>query len=173
MKYTRRRRRTKGAELIEFTLNFLPFLAMIIVTVDSAWAVYAEASLQQAVRMAVRQGVTLTALQVGSGNLTDTVKATVQQNAMGFLNGSQGLGYIKVNYFNGEDPSDDVSGESWGNNPGNIMQVSVQRFPVAPLMARIFVGQPVDGSPMSISVYAADIIEPVSTAMRPPIGPAP
>ena len=170
-RHLRRRRRTKGAELIEFTLNFLPFVAMIIVVVDTAWAVFAEATLQQAVRMAARTGASLTATQV-TGNLTDTVKGLVQAHAVGLLNGSS-RDYIKVNYFDGDNPSVDVSTQSWGNDTGNIMRVSVQNYPISPLMARIFMKQNPDKSPMSISVYAADVIWPVSSSNRAPIGPAP
>ena len=172
-RYARRRRRTRGTELIEFTFNFLPFLAMIIVVVDTSWVIFAEATLQQSVRLAVRTGVTMTASQV-SGNLTDTVKALVQQHAVGMLNGTTGLGRIKVNYFDQDNPSLDVSNQSSGNNPGNIMQVSVQNYPVAPLIARIFsLGAGVDKGATGITVYAADVIEPMSAANVPAIGPAP
>jgi Flp pilus assembly protein TadG len=172
-RYARRRRRSRGTELIEFTLNFLPFLAMIIVVVDTAWAIFAEATLQQAVRLAVRRGVTLTASQV-TGNLTDTVKSLVQQNSVGMLNGTSGLSRIKVNYFDQNNPSVDVSNQAWGNTPGNIMQVSVQNYPLSPLMARIFSwSSNVDKGATGITVYAADIIEPMATSSTPPIGPAP
>src|SRR5262245_33977400 len=79
-----RRRRTKGAELIEFTFTFLPFMAMVIFIVNTGWAVFAQASLQQAVRLACRSGITLTGTQ--TNNLTASVKSIVQANAMGFLN---------------------------------------------------------------------------------------
>ncbi len=170
-----RRRRSKGAEMVEFTLNFLPFMIMIIVIVDTAWAIFAESTLQQAVRMAVRSGVTYTTTQVPSGqNLTTAVKALVQQHSVGLLKGATGLGYVKVNYFDGNNPSTDVSAQTWGNTSGNIMQVSVQNYPLSPLMARFWnwTGG-VDASPMNISVYAADVIEPMSTSVTPAIGPAP
>src|SRR5207253_2771122 len=93
-----RRRRTRGAELIEFTLNFLPFMILIIVVIDTAWALFCQATLQQAVRMAVRQGVTLTSSQVTT-NLTDTVKGLVEQHSVGLLRGNTGLSYIKIHYY--------------------------------------------------------------------------
>jgi len=172
-KYSRRRRRAKGAQIVEFTLNFLPFMAMVIVVVDTAWAVFAEATLQQSVRMAARVGVTLTNTQI-NGDLTSAVKALVQQHSVGLLNGATGLSYIKVNYFDGNNPSTDVSTQSWGNISGNIMQVSVQNFPLVPLMARIFtLKDSPDRNALSISVYSADVIEPMSTSLTPPIGAAP
>src|SRR5580700_1307855 len=45
---SRRRRGSQGAQLLEFTLNFLPFMVMIIVLADTAWAIFAQATLQQA-----------------------------------------------------------------------------------------------------------------------------
>jgi len=172
-KPSRRRRRSQGAQLVEFTLNFLPFMIMIVVLVDTSWAIYAESTLQQAVRMAVRTGVTLTSTQVTT-TLTDTVKSMVQQHAVGLLNGSTGLGYIKVHYFDANNPSSDVSNQTWGNNPGNIMRVSVENYPLVPLMPRFFNWKGgVDNNPMNMTVYAADVIEPMATYLTPPIGSAP
>jgi Flp pilus assembly protein TadG len=159
--------------MIEFTLSFLPFMVLVITLVDLSWIIFAQASLQQAVRMAVRQGITLTSAQV-TGNLTDTVKAAVQQHAVGFLNGATGKGYIKVHYFDQTNPSSDVSGQASGNTPGNIMQVSVQGYPLIPLMPRFFNWSgAIDNSPFSMTVSAADMIEPMASFLVPAIGPAP
>jgi Flp pilus assembly protein TadG len=170
---SRRRRGSQGAQLLEFTLNFLPFMIMIIVLVDTAWAIFAQATLQQAVRMAVRAGVTLTTAQVTT-NLTDTVKADVQAHAVGLLNGATGKAYIQVHYFDQDNPSVDVSTQASGNRGGNIMRVSVVGYPLVPLMPRFFSWKDtVDKSPMSMTVYAADMIEPIATYLTPAIGPAP
>jgi Flp pilus assembly protein TadG len=159
--------------MIEFTLSFLPFMVITIVLVDLSWAIFAEASLQQSVRMAVREGITLTSTQV-TGNLTDTVKAMVQAHAVGFLNGATGKAYIKVHYFDQNNPSSDVSAQSWGNTPGNIMQVSVESFPLVPLMPRFYNWSgTIDNNPLSITVYSADMIEPLASYLVPAIGPAP
>jgi Flp pilus assembly protein TadG len=90
--------RCKGAEVLEFTLVLLPMLAMILVLMDTAWAIYVESSLQYAVRVGVRSGVTITAAQTPKGScLTDMVKSTVQQNSFGLLSGASNLALIKVN----------------------------------------------------------------------------
>jgi Flp pilus assembly protein TadG len=171
-RYSRRRRGSQGAQLLEFTLNFLPFMVMIVVLVDTSWAIFAQATLQQAVRMAVRAGVTYTTAQV-STNLTDTVKTYVQAHSVGLLNGATGKAYIKVHYFD-QITQLDVSNSPSGNTGGNIMQVSVQGYPLVPLMPRFFSWKDtVDNSPMSMKVYAADMIEPISTFLTPAIGPAP
>jgi Flp pilus assembly protein TadG len=170
-------RHRRGAELLEFSLAFLPLMSMLLITANIAWAVFAKSALQRAVRMGVRTGVTLTAGQMtGGACLTDTVKATVQQNALGLLSSSAGLAKIKVHYLKPPDVNStaaatDVSTQLNGNQPGNIMVVSVEGFSLVPILPRIYVGQPVDKNPLIITVSSADRIEP---SRNPPcIGTAP
>ncbi|HUI78432.1 MAG TPA: TadE family protein [Bryobacteraceae bacterium] len=171
----RRRRKSRGAEVIEFTLVFLPMLAFVTVIADTAWAIWAEATLQRAVRLGVRVGVTLTAVQ--TNDLTDTVKGTVQAYSFGLLNGASGLALIKVHYFQPPAPASnaaatDVSTQPNGDVGGNIMQVSVQNFNLNPLMPRITSWKTApDKNPFIFSVSSADIIEPSNNP--PSIGPAP
>jgi hypothetical protein len=170
--------RRKGAEVLEFTLVLLPMLALTLVLLDTAWAIYAKSTLQYAVRIGVRTGATITAAQTPSGVcLTDVVKDTVQQNAFGLLQGTSSRGLIKVNYFeppaaNSTGPVVDVSSQIDGNTPGNIMQVSVQNYSLIPLLPRIFNwNEAVDNNPLAINVFSADRIEP---SRNPPcIGTAP
>ena len=137
------------------------------VTVDIAWPTIAKASLQRAVREGVRTGVTLTSSQMASGVcLTQTVKNVVQQDSMGLLNGATGISYIKVNYFSVPAPGStagttDVSTQSNADAGGNIMQVSVQAVPIAPLMPVMGLGS-TKASTIAITVYSSDIIEPNS-----------
>jgi hypothetical protein len=173
--------RSRGAEPLEFTLVLLPMLAMVTVLLDTSWAVYAKSTLQRAVRLGVRTGITLTASQMATGAcLTDTVKSTVQANSMGLLHGSSGLALIKVHYFqppvvNSTSAATDVSPNSDGDQPGNIMQVSVQGFSLVPLLPRIFNwNAAADKNPLVIQgVFSADLIEPASSTDRPCIGTAP
>ena len=182
----RRRRgfRCRGAEPLEFTLVLLPMLAMVTVLLDTSWAVYTKATLQRAVRIGVRTGITLTASQMGTGAcLTDTVKGVVQSNAMGLLgSGTSAANYalIKVHYFqppavSSSSAATDVSNKSDGDQPGYIMQVSVQNFSLNPLLPRIYKWQTApDKTPMVLQgVYSADLIEPASISDRPCIGTAP
>ena len=178
----RRRRafRSRGAEPLEFTLVLLPMLAMVTVLLDTSWAVYAKSTLQRAVRIGVRTGITLTASLMAQGAcLTDTVKSTVQANAMGLLHGSSGLALIKVHYFQPPTPGStsaatDVSTQSNGDQSGNIMQVSVENYSLAPLLPRIYNWQTkADNNPLVFSVCSADLIETASSTDRPCIGTAP
>jgi Flp pilus assembly protein TadG len=171
------RKRRRGSEILEFTFALLPLLAMSSVLLDVAWAIYAQASIQRAVRMAVRNGITLTSSQIAQGSdLTSTVKSTVQSYAFGFLNGSNGLSYIKVHYYLPPAPSSssavtDVSAQTNGNAPGNIMEVSVRSFPVKPLLPQIFTWKDVEFNMQYVTAYSADIIEPSNNP--PDIGTAP
>jgi Flp pilus assembly protein TadG len=179
-----RRRRaflSRGAEPLEFTLVLLPLLAMVTVLLDTSWAVYTKSTLQRAVRIGVRNGITLTASQMATGAcLTDTVKSTVQANAMGLLHGSSGLAMIKVHYFeppavNSTSAAADVSADADGDQSGNIMQVSVENYSLVPLLPRIYNWKTApDQNPLVIKgVYSADLIEPASATDRPCIGTAP
>jgi len=164
--------------LIEFTLAMLPLFAMLFVLLDFAWIIFAQATVVRAVRIAVRSGITLTAAQMGTGAcLTDTVKGIVQQNGLGFLSGTAGLAYIKVNYFlppaaGATTAATDVSTLSSGNAPGNIMQVSVNNYSLKAFLPRIFTWKSApDSSAFVITASSADLIEP--SRSPPCIGTAP
>jgi hypothetical protein len=152
---------------------------MILVLLNIAWAVFAKATLQYAVRSAVRNGITITGTQTTAANsdLTAMVKDLVQQRSMGLLRGASGRQKIKVHYFQppapgSSAPAVDVSGQSNGNTPLYIMQVSVENFALPALIPRIYNWkQPVDKSPTTINAVAADLIEPSRDV--PPIGVAP
>jgi Flp pilus assembly protein TadG len=135
----------RGAEVLEFTFAFLPLMLMIIVLLDASWAIFAKSTLAFAVRSGVRLGITITGTQAtaAGSDLTSMVKARVQSSALGLLAGSAGLAKIKVNYLQPPAPGStaaavDVSGNSDGNNPLNIMQVSIQGYSLKPLIPRFF-----------------------------------
>jgi Flp pilus assembly protein TadG len=165
-----------GNEAIEFTLVMLPLLSMIFVLLNIAWAIFVKCTMQNAVRDAVRYGVTIQSTAPGSC-LTDVVKGAVQSYSLGLLVGSTGLSYIKVNYFTPaapgtNSPPADVSTASNADMGGNIMQVSVQGYSLAPFVPRFtnWKGGP-DKSPLIVNVYAAEVIEPSRTP--PCVGTAP
>jgi len=170
--------RRRGAELLEFTFVLLPMLAILMVLIDASWAIFAKAALQHAVQLAVRNGITITGTQAtaASETLTQMVKDTVQSNALGLLSGTTGRSYIQVHYFAQDSTSatgvTDVSTLLSGNAPGNLMQVSVNNFPLSALAPRIYgwFGSP-DKAPTNVNVSSADKIEPSSDV--PPIGTAP
>jgi len=175
---TLRADRRSGSQIVEFTLVLLPLLSMVFVLLDFAWIIFAQATVVRAVRVAVRTGITLTASQmVGAGCLTDTVKGIVQANGLGFLAGTSGLSYIKINYYLPPAPgattaATDVSTLSSGNAPGNIMQISVKNYSLPAFLPRIFSWhQAPDSSAFVFTASAADVIEPSTSP--PCIGTAP
>lgn len=168
----------RGVEMVEFTLTLIPYLCILFVLLDASWAIFAKATLLYAVRTGVRNGITITGTQAATAGetLTQMVKDSVQANALGLLNGTN-RSYIQVHYLE-EDPTNlqtgvtDVSTQSYGNNPGNIMQVSVNSYPLTALLPRIYtLFTPVDHNPSIITAVAADRIEPSGDV--PPIGSAP
>lgn len=178
MPIRRRRSRRKGAELLEFTLALLPLLMMMFVLLDVAWGMYVKSTLMYAVRVGVRQGITITKAQTtaAGSDVTSMVKDAVQANAMGLLAGTTGRGKIKVHYFQPPDPTStadptDVCSSATGNAPGNIMQVSIQGYSLGPLVPRIFGWKTLDLSATSIGAVGADLIEPSRDV--PPKGTAP
>jgi hypothetical protein len=104
------------------------------------------------------------------------VKAAVEANSLGLLKGAAGLSYIQVHYFAQDSTSPtgvtDVSKQSNGDTPGNVIQVSVSNFPIPGLTPRIYswLWRP-DNSPANLSAVSADRIEPSGDV--PPIGTAP
>jgi hypothetical protein len=169
----------KGSELVEFTLAFLPLLAIMFVLVDCAWAIFVKSTLEYAVRAGVRQGITITGTQAtaASSNQTAMVKSIVQGNSLGVLSGASGLAKIKVHYFQPPAPNSnaamtDVSSQINGNAGLNIMQVSIEGYAVPSLVPRIFSWKTAaDNSAIAIAAIAADLIEPGQDS--PPIGTAP
>ena len=156
---------------------FGPLMAGITAVMGVSWDIFANATLQRAVRVGVTYGVTVTSTQIASGCLTDNIKSTVQANALGFLAGSSGLSSIKVHYYQPPAPNStaalvDVSTQSTGNAPGNVMVVSVPGYSLAKLVPRIVDGSSApDTAAQSISVYSAGMLEPNSST--PCIGTAP
>jgi Flp pilus assembly protein TadG len=171
MLQTPRKRRRKGAELLEFTLCLLPLLVILLFLLDVAWAAFVQSTLQYAVHAGVRYGITVTGTQAKGSDLTTMVKQVVQANSLGILKASDtttdASARIKVFFLQPPDPgstanpTDVTSNTVSGNYPGNIMQVAIQGFALRPLIPRIFGWKKaVDNASSVIGAVAADLIEP-------------
>jgi len=168
--------RSSGAEMLEFTITFLPMLVMIFYLLNVTWAIFAKSTLDYAVRVGVRYGITVTGKQaaLAKSDLTTMVKAMVKSQALGLLSDTS---KIKVHYLQPPDPGSsaapiDVCGQVYGNNPGNVMQVSIVGFTLVPLAPRIFAWNiKPDTSATPLTAIAADLIEPSND--MPPMGSAP
>ena len=95
------RQRRRGSEMVEFTLALLPLLMIMFTMIDISWSIFVKATLQYAVHMGLRQGITITGTQATTAGktLTQIVKGTVQSQSLGILRGADGLSYIHVNFF--------------------------------------------------------------------------
>jgi hypothetical protein len=133
--------------MLEFAFVSLPFLALVLGTIDFGMALFIRATMQHAVREGVRYAVTY---QTMEGSCQDaSIRKTVQNQAMGFLNDEQAEQFVKVEYFLPEtlSPTSD-------NSPGNIVEVSVDGFQyrwICPLWR--------SATPMNVLVRSSDRME--------------
>ena len=170
VKKGRRKGGRRGAEMMEFALAFLPLMCMVFCFLDIAWAVFAKSTLNYAVRMGLRYGITITGTQATAANsdLAAMTKAKVQSSALGLLNGSSGLSKIKIHFYQPPATGTNaaptlVDSQANANQPLNIMQVSVEGFSLVPLAPRIFNWRTrgsVDNASTPIAATSYDMIEP-------------
>jgi Flp pilus assembly protein TadG len=144
------RHRESGSALIECTLVLLPLLALVFITMDSAWALFARATLQHAAREGVRYAVTATPLSGSCMNAS--IRQVVQTNSFGFITAANAATSITVTYL---DPKTlaVVSGAS-STSGGNVVQISIQGVSV-----RSFGPIWRTSTPLSLGAQAADVLE--------------
>jgi TadE-like protein len=145
----RRSSRARGAAQVEFALLLLPFLALVMFIVDTAWVVFAQSTIQSAVREGVRVGSTAVA---GSGcsTVTCTVQNTVQTYSFGFVKASN----VQVTYYSTSSGTlTQVSG-SGADVGGNIIQVTVSNITIKSMGAIMR-----HATPISLAATASDVIE--------------
>jgi len=145
--------RERGAEMVEASMIIVPLLLMTFFVLDMGVGIFLQSTFQRAVRAGVRYGITGQNTVVTTGGCQDdSIRAVVQQNALGFLNGSAGLAAIKVYWL---DPDTGAPAASPANIPGNILEVSVQGWQFNPFgqFQRL-------GSKLDIEANSFDVMEP-------------
>jgi Flp pilus assembly protein TadG len=120
--------RERGSQVVELGLVLVPLCGFVFLILDMAWAFYAKATLQNAVREGVRYAITSQTI-TGKGQ-DDSIKAVVQHNAMGLLSGSN-ASLISIQYYL-PDTLQPVSGLN-SNQGGNVVEVSVRGYNLPPL----------------------------------------
>ena len=180
-----RRARTRGVELVEFSLTLLPFIALITALISICWGIFAKSALQYAVKVGVRQGITIDKVAANGTDLTSLVKGIVVKNSFGFLKNTS---LVHIHYYlpptgSGTtvtevssctvQPTTGTCSSGQGNTPGNIMMVSVDGYSLQPLIVRIFSWNKMDKSASSISASSADLIEPLDPNDLAALGTAP
>jgi Flp pilus assembly protein TadG len=157
--------------MLETVFVFLPFFALVFAIIDYSMVVFLQGTFKHAVRVGVRFAITGRLVAGESGHI-NSIKAIVQQNAMGFLNGDSGRQKITVRFY---DPLTfaEVTGAN-SNQSGNIVEVTISPCANPPTdcytwgwMAPLQTGWTSSGSmtgrrttPLAISARSSDRLEP-------------
>jgi len=99
---------------------------------------------------------------------------------MGLLSNTSGSGgtdnRLQVHFFQpgGTSGVTDVTGAAGANDPGNILQVSVNNYQMAQLLPIFYsLGKPANTTGVTIWASSADVIEYMNPTQIPAEGPAP
>jgi Flp pilus assembly protein TadG len=147
----------RGSSLVELPLVLLPLLAVLFATVDFSLTVFLRSTFRHAVREGVRYAVT-SRTSNGLGH-DASIRAVVQKNAMGFLNGDNGASKIYIRYY-----KPGTLTETQSNAAGNIVEVSIEGYTwdwIAPVMRK-------RGSAVTITARASDRMESMPGGVLPP-----
>jgi len=162
--------------MIEF-IFIMPLMFMLVfLQLDIAFAVYAQATLLQAVRQGVRYGVTNQTCGTGTA-VSTCVQNTVVTAANGLLSGAFGNNASEITStcyaYNSTTSNLQVVSTSWTtvacNAGGNLLEVKVTGYSL-PLLLPMFsyingtsmIGS-VSNAPMTFTVAAADRFEPITS----------
>jgi hypothetical protein len=118
----------------------------MFLTLDVAWAIFVRATLQHAVREGVRFAVTSRVFE--NTNHDQSIKRVVQSYALGLLSGDRGS-LIAIRYY---DPG--TLNETNQNRAGNIVEVSVDGYPLSPMAAVLR-----SASPINMTARSSDRME--------------
>jgi Flp pilus assembly protein TadG len=144
----RARSTRRGAALVELPLVLIPLVALWVAIIDFSFGIFLKGTFQHAAREGARYAVT-SRTEPGMGH-DASVKAAVQRNAMGFLNGEQGAARIYIRYY-----SPGTLVETQSNAGGNIVEVSIEGYSwnwIAPVLRRTM-------APLSIMARSSDRME--------------
>ncbi|MGD0364125.1 MAG: TadE/TadG family type IV pilus assembly protein [Bryobacteraceae bacterium] len=142
--------------MLEATAILLLLFGLLFLVVDLSLALFAKATLQEAVRAGVRFAVT-DQLASGQSYVNDSIVQVVQQNALGMLNGANGACKVSINYYN------PVTGAASTGTGGDVVEVSVVGFQYTP------VGLLKSASPIAITASSSDVLEACPLGGCPPV----
>jgi Flp pilus assembly protein TadG len=138
-------------------------LALTLAIVDFSLPLFLKSMFTSAVREGCRFGVTYQMTWKGTTYTTQTnaVTAVVQGYSLGFLTGAN-ASKINVKYYSPTSPFAQLTGAG-SNNPGNILEVSVNGYswlPIAPVWR--------SGTAFTINAVSADRLEGLPAGTSPP-----
>jgi hypothetical protein len=107
--------------MVEFALVVLPLLGLFCAILEFGYVLFLKTTFQHAVREGVRYAVT-SRTKPGLGQ-DASIRAVVQLNAVGFLNGAGGASKIHIRYY-----SPATLAETQSNGGGNLVEVSIEDY---------------------------------------------
>jgi Flp pilus assembly protein TadG len=146
----------RGNTIVEFSLCFLPLIAIFLGIADISFAVFLRAMLESAVRDGANYASTYNATLSGStcNSMSTCIRDLVRRNSLGFLSTDATAGLTTVRYYapnnlttpitsancdpsgaillpfvNGSTASELQRPLRYVNQPGNIVEVRVTDFP--------------------------------------------
>jgi hypothetical protein len=152
-----RRRRQRGAALVESAFILFPMVLLTAGIFDVAVALMVKATFTHAVREGARYAITY---QTSGGLGQDaSIKKVVKTNAMGLLNDSN----ISINYYDSANPTVLIAPPG-GNAPNNIVVVSITGFSWKWMVPVAMGGR----NPLNITAAAADRMEGLGAGQTAP-----
>lgn len=126
----RQRSNQSGNTILELALVMTPLMALLLSIVEVSLPIFKKSTFTAAVREGCRYAITYQTNFNGTNyaSQSDAIKAVVQANTMGFLDGPSGLSKINVDYYLPTSPFSKVTGNSNANADGNIVEVSVTGY---------------------------------------------
>jgi Flp pilus assembly protein TadG len=158
----RKRASQSGNTLVEMALVMVPFLSLVLATIELALPIFLKSTFVDAAREGCRYGITFQTTYNGSSYSSQTaaITAVVEANSSGFLNSSN-ANLISVTYYNSSTFAQ-VTGSA-ANADGNILMVSVSGYSynwINPI--NWFYGSSnfsVTGSPLTLGASSMDRLE--------------
>jgi hypothetical protein len=167
----RRRITSSGSQFVELAFVLLPFFALITAFFDVSFVLFSWSTIQNAVREGCRYAITFQtappsgALWTCNGHQDNCIETDVAANSMGLVTVAGGL--INVNYYTEVAPATAIASPN-GNNPGNIVVVSILAYPLnwmVPISGAGGGGMLNSGSspyrsssPTTVNVYSSDVL---------------
>src|SRR5882672_9061561 len=151
----RRKRGQSGSVIVELSFVLVPTIAILCAIADFSMPIFLHSTFNHAAREATRFAITFSTTYNGTSysTQTDAIKAVVQANSLGFLQGATGLGKIFVKYYLPVSPFGQVTGTG-ANANGNIVEVSISGFNWLPMAPVSRVAQA-----LSVGAISADRLE--------------
>ncbi len=141
----------RGSTTVEFGLVLLPLLAFVFLLMDTAWVIFARATLQHAAREGVRFGVT-GQIQAPATCLGASVREVVVANSFGFVPSSAASSMVTITYYNPNTLA--VVTGSGATAGGNVIQVSISGLNI-----RSFAPVWRSASPIGLTATSSDVLE--------------